>query len=630
MNRIFKFDLLASILCVVLPGLLIWVRPDWVGIAPENRGSAIAALCAMFVVMLIVFSFGDSSQPARAWRAVRQWAKEHGQLGQVTSPANSGHASGHRAAVLKQLLADHHGPRWRRRSRWILIAGDEPLVNRLVPGLVGSGYVITHDAVLLYARQTGDALDTAWLDQIRRLRRDRPIDAIVAVTRNRTSINAPFDPEGLARQLARHARALRWAAPAYLLNVTDFGAESGGPDEAIGFTWSNARVNAGDIQTSLQHLTRNLADTGVVRIGLNRADRYPAQLSQHIERLGSALSELVLQTARSRYWRHPVHGLLFAPLFKVRDQASSATKEQTNNETEAASLAPHNHAIWQAVADHSRQIHGRRFGFSLSASAAWIATGAVGLWIAGMMVSGLTNRATIGTAGATLANLAGARETQALQALDSLDKQMDTLEIRGRDGAPWQTRFGLNRDSALRAALWPGYAVAASRILVGPIRHKLEDRLRQLASMSDEEIASGGSAQAQAAYDTLKAYLMLAKPEQTEAAFLTTQLVATGFPLRPARSPLSPGAWEDLRVHAIAFFANHAGPGAPRTPKGAAALAIVPDAGLVAATRQTIVGVRGIQNSTEAVYQQILDDAKPKYPPVSLATLLGDTTSRGL
>ena len=43
-----------------------------------------------------------------------------------------------------------------------------------------------------------------------------------------------------------------------------------------------------------------------------------------------------------------------------------------------------------------------------------------------------------------------------------------------------------------------------------------------------------------------------------------------------------------------------------------------------------MIGVRGIQNSTDAIYQQILDDAKPKYPPVSLATLLGDTSSRGL
>jgi type VI secretion system protein ImpL len=121
--------------------------------------------------------------------------------------------------------------------------------------------------------------------------------------------------------------------------------------------------------------------------------------------------------------------------------------------------------------------------------------------------------------------------------------------------------------------------------------------------------------------------MMLAKPERAVAAFLTPQLVATTAPTRPDNSPLSPGAWEDLRQHAIAFFANHLG---RRVSANGSSLAIVPDSGLISATRQTIIGVRGIQNSTDAVYQQILDDAKAKYPPVSLATLLGDTSSHGL
>ncbi|SMF83139.1 Type VI secretion protein IcmF C-terminal, partial [Trinickia caryophylli] len=178
------------------------------------------------------------------------------------------------------------------------------------------------------------------------------------------------------------------------------------------------------------------------------------------------------------------------------------------------------------------------------------------------------------------------------------------------------------RDEALLEALWPRYTDAANRILVAPIHETLEARLRHLGSLSDAEIASGGDAQVHTAYDTLKAYLMLARPERAAATFLSPQLVATAAPERPVNSPLSPGTWEDLRQHTIAFFADHLARG--RVP------AMAPDLGLVASTRQTIVSVRGIQNSTDAVYQQILDDAKAKYPPVSLAMLLGDTTGRGL
>ncbi|WP_442793651.1 ImcF-related family protein [Paraburkholderia sp. ZP32-5] len=525
-------------------------------------------------------------------------------------------------------MRNRHGSWWRYRDRWLLVVGDEPLVKRLAPGLVDTGYLITNDAVLLYAKQTGDMLDTTWLDKIRRMRRRRPVDAIVAVTRNRGSVNAPFDADGLARRLARHARTLRWAAPVYLLNVTDFGAGHESPDEAIGFTWANVRVNADEIDASLRNLSSNLADAGVVRVARNAVDRYPAELSRHIETLGSALSGLVLQTARSRYWRHAVHGLLFTPLFTPRELTLAASTDKTSDGAEADPVTLKSRTIWQTIATHSRNLHGRRVGFSLSTAAAWATTAAVALWITGTMLSGFTNRATIHTAGTTLATLANPQNsTQSLQTLESLDKQIDTLESHQRDGAPRFTRFGLNHDTALLDALWPSYEIAAGRILVGPIREKLEARLHQLASLTDAEIASGGNSQVQAAYDTLKAYMMLAKPERAVAAFLTPQLVATTAPTRPDNSALTVGAWEDLRQHAITFFANHLG---RRVSTTGSSLAIVADNGLIAAARQTIIGVRGIQNSTDAVYQQILDDAKAKYPPVSLATLLGDTSSHGL
>uniref|UniRef100_UPI0005AA2E5E ImcF-related family protein n=1 Tax=Paraburkholderia heleia TaxID=634127 RepID=UPI0005AA2E5E len=500
MNRKFKLDLFSAIVVVVLPGIVVWVRPAWLHIAPANRGLAIAVLCAIFVVFLLGFSFGDASRPAMAWRAVRQWVIEHTQRRLPASGSGNADAKADGPSALKELLVNRHGRGWRYRDRWVVVTGDAPLVKRIAPGLADTGYAITGGTVLLYAKQTSNTFDTGWLDQIRRLRRRRPVDAIVVVTRNRSSGNSPFDADELAQRLARHARALRWAAPAYLLNVTDFGPEAAGPDEAIGFTWSNARVNADEILTSLHQLARNLADAGVRRITQDKTDRYPAELSQHVERLGSALSELVQQMARSRYWRNPVHGLLFAPLFKDRELEPAANIEKS--EGEENSPVAQQRSIWHTVAEHSRSIHGRRVGFSFSTTAAWIATAAIGLWIVGTTVSGFANRATIGTARDTLATLSDAQEpSHALQTLNSLVGQIDTLETRQRNGAPWMTRFGLNHDGALLSALWPGYENAASRILVDPIRQKLEDRLHQLAAMSDEEIASGGTAQAQAAYD---------------------------------------------------------------------------------------------------------------------------------
>ncbi|KVV19880.1 type VI secretion protein VasK [Burkholderia multivorans] len=614
----------AAVIVFFTLGIAVWVEGPRHGWSRDTRIIIeLSLLSALLVVILLVKYFEVVLLWIASLRASRWFARyDAGRRAASVDRDDQGQPPGQggRVAALRNALHDRHSWRWRYRDRWVLVAGDLPLVKRLAPGLVEAGYLITGDTVLLYAKQTRDTLETEWLDEIRRLRRRRPVDAIVVVTRNRSSANAPFDADKLSQRLARHARALRWAAPAYLLNVTDFGSETSSLDEAIGFTWSNARVSANEIDMSLQDLTHNLADTGVVRLTKDADDRYPAELSQHISNLRSALSALVLQTARSRIWQHAVHGLLFAPLFKERELGPPRPTDANDDEPVAG---PQHRTIWQTVAEHSRRIHGRRVGFSLSTIAAWITTGMIGCWIAGTMLSGFANRATIRNAADTVAQLSTAQDrTQALQTLNDLDKQIDTLEVHQRNGAPWNTRFGLNRDSALLDASWPRYANAATRILVAPIRQKLEERLHQLALLSDAEIASGGHAQVQAAYDTLKAYLMLARPQRAVAVFLTPQLVATAAPARPADSPLSSGAWEDLRQHTIAFFAEHLSRGKLQ--------AITPDLGLVASTRQTVIGVRGIQNSTDAVYQQILDEAKAKYPPVSLATLLGDTTSRGL
>lgn len=635
---------LAFLGAAVVALLLLYttVGSDELGAWFKAHQALIGGAAVVFLVLLgLSFSREkEVRQDLQNESKVKGLEPESGRADATTPAAN---LTGARAGRIRDILQARHGWRWKYRERWVLIAGDTPLVNRIAPGLADTGFAFAGDAVLLHARQTSATLDTEWLDQIRRLRKRRPVDAIVAVARIGSSSKASSEADTVAQRLGRHARALGWAAPAYLLNATDFEGDESIGDEPIGFTWSAPRVHAEDLDRSLRGLSRTLADAGVVRLIRNRLDRYPALLSQHIDSRRADILQFVSQTAQSRYWRFSIHGLLFAPLFKVREAAGATrppeagqenqeTKQEAKQETKEQPDEPGtpetvHRTVWQFIADHSRSVHGRRVGFSFSNTAAWVATAAVGLWTVGVMISGFSNRATIDAATGTLDKLTATTDrTQSLQLLDSLDKQIDTLEYHQQHGAPWTTRFGLNHDRALLDALWPGYDNVASRVLVAPMREKLEERLRQLASLTDAEIASGGEAQAQAAYDTLKTYLMLAQPTRALASFLTPQLIATAVPARPMNAPVSAGTWEDLREHTITFFASHIG----HRVAGGASLAITPDAGLVASARQTVIGVRGIQNSTDTLYQQIITEAQSKYPPVTLATLLGDTTSRGL
>ncbi|MFM0226313.1 ImcF-related family protein [Paraburkholderia dipogonis] len=610
-------------------GIAVWVEGPGRGWSRDTRIIIELSLLSGLLVSVILVKYFEAvllwiaSMRAARWLAQYDWKRQaHGRGGQA-DPSQEGMG---RSDALRNALRERHGWRWRYRDRWVVVAGDEPSVKRLAPGLANSGYIISGGTVLLYAKQTGDQLDTAWLDQIRRLRQRRPIDAIVGVVRAQTAGNFPFDTERMTRRLVRHARALRWAAPTYLLNATDFASDTTGPDESIGCAWSNAWTRLEEINASLRTLSTELADAGVVRLTKGLSDRYAGELSGHISRYECSLSELAVQIGQSRIWRSAVHGVLFAPLFKER----TATTPEATAAAASAHVEEHDlpRAVWQTIAEHSRRIHGRRVGFSFSTAAAWMTTALVGLWITGIMLSGFTNRSTIAQAANAASRLSTAQDpAQSALALDALQKQLDTLEVHQHDSAPWYSRFGLNRDAELFAVLWPSYESGAARIVVAPIRTMLEGRLRQLASLSDAEIASGGDAEIKSAYDALKTYLMLAKPEHADAKFLTPQLIAAAAPARPINASLSEGAWQDLRQRLITFYANHL---ARRKAANGLSLAITADTGLVAGARQTVIGVRGIRNSTDSTYQQILDDAKPKYPPVSLATLLAHSSSRGL
>jgi type VI secretion system protein ImpL len=603
-------------------GVAVWFEGPTYGWSRDTRIVVeLCLLCALLLSIILVKYFEGVLLWIASLRAARWFARFD--MNKQTETGVEGGASDNvkthdRATALRDILRERHGWRWRYRDRWITVAGDEPIIARLSPDLAQNGYTASGDAVLVYAKQVGDHADTLWLDQIRRLRRRRPVDAIVAVVRTATTGNQPFDAGRTVQLLTHNARALRWSAPAYLLNATEFNNETSSPDEAIGCTWSG-RARAEEVDTSLRNLMNDLADAGVFRITKDRADRYPAELSQHIARYGSALSGLAAQIGQSRIWSNAVQGILFAPLSGERIASVS------QDEPPAADLLP---SVWQTIAAHSCRVHGRRVGFSLSVATAWVLSGVMGLWIAGTVLSGVTNRTTIQSAANALTQFSTVTDhTESALTLDRLQKQIDTLEARQHDGAPWYTRFGLNRDGALLAALWPAYGIASNRILIQPIQTRLESKLQQLASLSEAEIASGGEAQLKAAYATLKTYLMLAKPEHADAPFLKAQLLAMEEPARPPNSALSYGAWEDLRQRLIGFHATHL-----RVPASAdgASLAIIPDVSLINAARQTVIGVIGLQNSTDAIYQQILDENRSKYPAVSLATLLGETSSRGL
>jgi type VI secretion system protein ImpL len=505
---------------------------------------------------------------------------------------------------LKLALQQTYGWRWRYQQPWLLVTGDQDSADRLSPGLSAAGWAVTRETVLLYAGIAGQA-DEKWLKRIRVIRRRRPVDAFVRIVRVNDKAVKPLMEDELAHCLYSQSRILGWAPPAYFLNVVDIDGAAPPSAEVIACTWSRRKGAVAQFATALSALSRTLAGVGVENLAKDGSNRYSARLSQHIESCGAVIVGLVTKLNHAR--QAAISGVFFTPLFKDHPALTASASQPT----------------WQAIAAHSQTIRGRHVGFSLSRAAAWSAIALAALWIAGTLTSVATNRSVINSAATTIAKLTIPQTTtQAALNLDTLQKQIGTLEARQRDGAPWYSRFGLNHDSELLSAVWPSYDAASSRILTRPARTKLEANLEHLGSLTDQELASSGDAQVKAAYNTLKSYLMLAQSQHADSGFLIPQLLATEQPARPESSSITTSDWRDLTKRLVTFQANHL--------RQRPSLAITPDASLIATARQTLVGVMGLQNSTDAVYQQILDETRAKYPPVSLQMLLGETSSRGL
>ncbi|MBT8769596.1 ImcF-related family protein, partial [Metapseudomonas boanensis] len=235
----------------------------------------------------------------------------------------------------------------------------------------------------------------------------------------------------------------------------------------------------------------------------------------------------------------------------------------------------------------------------------------------GLLLSFASNRAQVAEMQAALATLDQPREgDEQLLAFNELVHELERLDHRAKHGVPWHQRFGLSQNDGLLAALWPRYVMANHRLIRDPAAAGLERELRELLDLPPE--SRERAIRARDAYDPLKAYLMMARPEKADAAFLGKTLAA----YETERVGVADGLWQGIAPNLWRFYAEH--------------LAEHPEwrieeaPGLVAASRQLLIGQLGQRNGEANLYRQVLQRAANQYPPLGLAQLVGDTDAQRL
>lgn len=609
-----QIDLLVILVLALLVAGAILIWGNVLGVTtPDARGVALTGIALGALTLGLVVSLDGLIRWRRAvsrlgeWLHLRKPKMQGTTQGSLPATPEKQPSTPRELKPLRRALQKQNGIRWRYRQPWILLAGDEPSINRLLPDLGRSGWLVTDDVVLLSGRADKDGRpEEPWLRQIRRLRRSRPLDAIVLLTDDATPLTG-----GVQRRsswgihLAHITDVLRWSAPIYVLDVygTDPVHDAETPVTGCEFTRS---TDEAAIEAVLLGLRDRLADRSVHQLATNGDDVYASELSMRLDTRAAPLARWI--TSLSDWQRRPlpVGGAFFAPL-AVAGASASGSSDSSDLQ------------LWRYLADASRHMPGRRTWSHPVTVMSTAALVLIGLWSAGMLVSGINNAHEVMLTNESLQALNRAGDTPGrLRALLGLQQRIGLHEARVQEHTPLFTRFGLNHDRAILDALWKPYARAAKPLLVSPVQQDIEGQLADLGQMSTALVDTQSTQVAQDGQQALKTYLMMADPQRADPAFMTPQLgqhwnLDTG---------LRPGEKLDLSAQLLGFWAQHF----PAHPDWR----IQPREDLVGNARQTLLAIIGVKNSEDTIYQGILDSVGHKYPDQTLASLTAGTDTRGL
>ncbi|WP_413966576.1 ImcF-related family protein [Pseudomonas monachiensis] len=506
-------------------------------------------------------------------------------------------------AAVKTYLRKNHSLLWPRKVRLLLVIGEPEQITAIAPGLTSENWLDAQNTVLIWGGSLQAEPTEATLTQYRRLTRWRGLDGVVWALSKEQSSDAAAMGAGV-RHLKVLARELGWQLPLHLWQVcASKWVQDPRPTQAVGCRLSS-RVTALELDTRLEALLDPLRQQGLEQMQEAMAHDFLLRLSRDLQAEGMArwrraLSPLFGELAHNV----PLRGLWFSlPL-------------PSGNKIDRLHFWPVDPAWHGVLADQA--VSPRRLGWSVPRVAYALVMGMALLWGAGLLLSFASNRVHIAQMQSTLVSLEQSQSPdEQLLAFNELTRELGRLDYRAEHGTPWYLRFGLNQNDPLLATLWPRYVDANQRLLRDPAVARLQQQLKALIQLPPD--SPERARRAPQAYAQLKAYLMMARPEKADAAFLAKVLVET----QAQRADMTPGLWQGLSPGLWQFYAEQLA--------AHPAWRIEADPTLVAQARQVLLGQLGQRNAEASLYRQVLDAAANHYPALSLPQMVGDTDARAL
>ncbi|HAI6216669.1 TPA: type VI secretion protein VasK [Escherichia coli] len=538
------------------------------------------------------------------------WIRKQRKAQFIYRPKNSAENDQPVSSPSEDILTDlssnirlRYGPFWRRKVRLLLVTGEPEEAEAIAPGLTGQHWLEGDHTVLIYGGRPTAEPDVTLLTALKKLRRSRPLDGIIwPLTEEQSRQTAQLDKGW--RELINGGKRLGFQAPLYLWQVCDDGDyQTGRPLQSVGCLLPE-RCTPEQLAVMLEAQTLPLTEQGMSQLLADNRHDFLLRLAHTLAERGIAHWQSVLKPllAGGAFSSLRLRGLMFSPPLAAVPEA-----------------APHAwlpSPVWAGVTgDNAR---GRTVGFPWLRTALMSAVCVLVIWGAGMTTSFFANRALVQETGIQTARALDTRLPLAEQlvALHTLQGELERLQYRIREGAPWYQRFGLERNQQLLAAAFPGYAQAANRLVRDVAVDHLQQQLNAFVALppnSPQRTATG-----EQRYKQLKALLMTSRPEKADAAFFSTTLMADG--LRYENIP--EGVRQSVLPSLLIFWTANL----PEHPQWKTS----PPPELTGAVRKILLRQIGVRNAENTLYQNVLQQVSRNYADMTLADMTGDTLTESL
>lgn len=517
---------------------------------------------------------------------------------------------------VQQVLRHTYGHFWHSKVRILLMTGSVSDVEQLAPKLTRELWQEDRGTVLLWGGDPATPADADWLAVLRKLRR-RAVDGMVWVTsaldglpateNSATSGLTPDAMDSVSHALKLRYEALGWKLPLYVWSLHPrAGEQAGRVTQPVGCLLP-ANCSPQTLAGQLTGLIPQLTAQGIQQVCGQPQHNFLLALADQLTRKPETVTE-PLSVLLNPYRPQPLAGVVFSAPSAEAGRSISHHWGRDNR--------------WDILPDRMTEspagLRPRKQGVNWMRGMS-VATAALMLfWAATLLVSFIANRELVATAHQQVQQASAGKQPLAvrLHALSAIQKTLSKQEYRSQHGAPWYARAGLSQNDDLLAALFPRYGEMAQPLLRDAAARHLEEQLTAFAQLPPDSPLR--ETMTKTAYDQLKLYLMLARPERMDAAWFAGALMREW----PQRSGVADGVWQGSGPSLLAFYA--------------ASLASHPqwclpvDDGLVSQVRTRLIRQMGQRNSESTLYQKMLAQVANQYADMRLADMTADTDASRL